>query len=178
LSSPDDIVTEDNQVPYIIPPPPPAPEDINISGNSSISEQSAADRDFSGGLTDDATEEQIATVQPQPTTQKDSEYAPVTMEALNAQWLRYFVNPFATFVEETLQSCSESDNVESTLWPDLMTFSQAVGSDTCAANILPPLVPIRVASVNSAAIPDTGPSFDDGTLPAEAGIEVRPMKSR
>ena len=41
-----------------------------------------------------------------------------------------------------------------------------------------PTVPVRGTSVDSAATPDAGPSFvDDAALPAEAGIEVRPLKS-
>ena len=195
LSSTDDKanrVAEDNRVPYSIPLPPPAPEALKISGNSSVLEHLATDRAFAGGLADDVIEEKHTTASisqnTQPTAQKDSGYAPVTMEDLNAHWLYHFINPFATFCEETLQSCSESDmvaSVESILWPSLMSHqalrvSSSGSSDTCTDNIRPNPDLVRVSSVNSAAIPDTctGPSFvDDGTLPAEAGIEVRPMKS-
>ena len=190
LSSPDDKdnhVTEDTPVTYSIPLPPPAPEALKISGKSPSAEQSAADRAFAGGLADDVIEEKHTTASTsQPTAQKNSGYAPVTMEELNAHWLCHFINPFATFVEETLQSCSESDmvaSVESILWPSLMSHqalrvSSSGSSDTCTDNIRPNPDLVRVSSVNSSAIPDAGPFFvDDGTLPAEAGIEVRPMKS-
>ena len=189
LSSPDDKcdnVPEDTPVTYSIPLPPPAPEALKINGKSPSAEQSAAE------LADDVIEEKHTTASTsqntRPTAQKVSGYAPVTMEELNAHWLCHFINPFATctFVEETLQSCSESDmvaSVESILWPSLMSHqalrvSSSGSSDTCTDNIHPNPDLVRVSSVNSTAIPDTGPSFvDDRALPAEAGIEVRPMKS-
>ena len=189
LSSPDDKddnVPEDTPVTYSIPLPPPAPEALKINGKSPSAEQSAAE------LADDVIEEKHTTASTsqntRPTAQKVSGYAPVTMEELNAHWLCHFINPFATctFVEETLQSCSESDmvaSVESILWPSLMSHqalrvSSSGSSDTCTDNIRPNPDLVRVSSVNSTAIPDTGPSFvDDRALPAEAGIEVRPMKS-
>lgn len=199
LSSPDNKynhVTEDTPVPYIIPLPSPAPEAFKISGNSPISEQSTADRDFVGEFTDGMREGEHTTApvsqSTQPKAQKDSGYAPVTMEDLNAQWLchHFSLDPIATFVEETLQSFSESElamvaSVENILWPSFMSHqtlrvSSIGSSDTCTDNIRPNPDLVRLSSVNSAAIPDTctGPSFvDDGTLPAEAGIEVRPMKS-
>ena len=196
LSSPDDKdnhVTEDSPVTYAIPLPPPAPEAQKISGKSSSAEQSAADRAFAGGLADGVIEEKHTKApvsqQTQPTAQKDSGYAHVTMEDLNAHWLCHFINPFATFSEETLQSFSESDmfaSVENILWPSFMSHqtlrvSSSGSSDTCTDNIRRNPDLVLASSVNSTAIPDTcrstGPSFDDGTLPAEAGIEVRPMKS-
>ena len=193
LSSSDDKdnhVTEDTPVTYSIPLPPPAPEALKISGKSPSAEQSAADRAFAGGLADDVIEEKHTTASTSqytlPTAQKDSGYAPVTMEELNAQWLCTTMNPLATFVEKTLQSFSDSDmvvSVESILWPSLMSHqalrvSSSGSTDTCTDNIRPNPDLVRASSVNSAAIPDTGPSFvDDRALPAEAGIEVRPMKS-
>ena len=185
----DDNVPEDTPVTYSIPLPPPAPEALKINGKSPSAEQSAAE------WADDVIEEKHTTASTsqntRPTAQKVSGYAPVTMEELNAHWLCHFINPFATctFVEETLQSCSESDmvaSVESILWPSLMSHqalrvSSSGSSDTCTDNIRPNPDLVRVSSVNSAAIPDTctGPSLvDDGTLPAEAGIEVRPYEAR
>ena len=187
LSSPDDRdnhPAEESQVPRNIPLLPPA---LKISGMPPISENFAADRAFAGGLNDGAIEKKHTTApaaqQTQPTSQQDIGFTSMTMEDLNAEWLYQFLNPFATFVEETLQSCSDSEmatNVEKILWPDLMSIPQALGisssdsSGSCAGTILPPRVSVRTASATSAA----GPSFaDDRELPAEAGIEVRPLKS-
>ena len=193
LSSPDDRdnhPAEESQVPRNIPLLPPA---LKISGMPPISENFAVDRAFAGGLNDDVTDGKDTTMpashqtERTRTAQKVNEYASVTMEDLNAEWLCQFLNPFSTFVEETLQSCSESNivtNVEKTLWPDLMSIPQALGisssgsSGSCTGNILPSSVPVSMTSVKTAAIPDAGPFVDDRELPAEAGIEVRPMKSK
>ena len=184
LSSPDDgerllttVVEEDEGAAYSIPSPPPTPE-VNA-------------QDAPVALTD-ATEEKsdfvpMAGTQEQPMPPTKADASCVTIEDLNSQWLLDFINPFTSFVEDTLQACNDSNTVakvESVLWQSLLsTPNISSGAKSPGFDVQLPPTPVRVTTVDSMDLPvrrkaAAGPFTEERTMPKEAGIEVRPLKTR
>lgn len=112
--------------------------------------------------------------QEQPTTPSRAENRCMTIEDLNSQWLLDFINPFTSFVEDTLQACNDSNTVtivESVVCPSFLSMPNiSPGSSSPHSDVQPPPTLLRMTTVDSMDLPPT--------LPKEAGIEVRPLKTR
>ena len=153
---------------YSIPPPPPTPKVNALEVLMDVTEEQ---NDF------------LPVAQEQPMLPTKADASCVTIEDLNSQWLLDFINPFTSFVEDTLEACDSNTvaNVKSTciMWPLLSTPNILSGSSSPRSDVQPPPIPLRVTAcaVDSMDLPPC--SFvEERKLPKEAGIEVRPLKTR
>ena len=178
LSSPDDggsliatVVEEEQGAGCSIPPPPPPTPKVNALETP--------------GVLTDATEEKnnfvpVTCTQEQPMLPTKTDTSCMTIEDLNSQWLLDFINPFTSFVEETLQACDSNTvaNVESVLWPSLLsTANISSGSSSPRSDVCAPPIPLHMTTVDSMDLPPCS-LVEERKLPKEAGIEVRPLKTR
>ena len=123
----------------------------------------------------------LPVAQEQPMLPTKADASCVTIEDLNSQWLFDFINPFTSFVEDTLQACDSNTvaNVKSTciLWTSLLSTPDiSSGSSSPRSDVRPP-IPLRMTTVDSLAFPPST-FVEERKLPKEAGIEVRPLKTR
>ena len=152
---------------YSIPPPPPTPKVNALEVLMDVTEEQ---NDF------------LPVAQEQPMLPTKADASCVTIEDLNSQWLFDFINPFTSFVEDTLQACDSNTvaNVKSTciLWPSLLSTPDiSSGSSSPRSDVRPPPFPPCMTTVDSMNLPPC-PPVEERKLPKEVGIEVRPLKTR
>jgi len=198
LSSPEDIgllgtvVEDDEERSFTVPLPPPTAVAAGFCSNSLVSDQQTPTSKavVSEVFVDTEGGSDAASVAQRPRPSKKASAGCMTMDDLNSQWLLDFINPFTSFVEDTLQAYDSNTvaNVQCVLWPSLVSLPRATRAssssiaDSYRSHVQPPPVTSRLAHARSIRLPmektTVVKSFDvDRNIPTEAGIEVRPIKA-